>query len=123
MHRALSRYGSVDAIYPQRSSTGHLRRVRLEPVGREITGAQFRAALNAALGARFLLSTNFDVSRSGDRYVFDGGGFGHGVGMSQYGAMGRARAGFGYDTARRVVEAPDAEAVDQHVAEVRALLT
>ncbi|MEM1056890.1 MAG: SpoIID/LytB domain-containing protein [Bacteroidota bacterium] len=97
VHRALSRYGSVNAIYPERSTTGHLRRVRLEPVGRTITGSQFRAAINARLGYRTLLSTNMDVRRSGDRYVFDGGGFGHGVGMSQYGARGRAKAGHPYE--------------------------
>lgn len=28
-------------------------------------------------------------------FTFDGGGFGHGVGMSQYGALGRAQAGHG----------------------------
>ena len=36
---------------------------------------------------------------SGDitSYTFVGGGWGHGVGMSQYGAMGMADAGFTYD--------------------------
>lgn len=30
-------------------------------------------------------------------FVFQGGGFGHAIGMSQYGALGRARAGHSYD--------------------------
>lgn len=98
VHRALSRYGSVDAVYVERAPSGHLRRVRLEPSGREISGAQFRAAINAAFGSRTLLSTNVDVRRSGDQYVFEGGGFGHGVGMSQYGARGRAMAGHSFDS-------------------------
>ncbi|MEM6327083.1 MAG: SpoIID/LytB domain-containing protein [Bacteroidota bacterium] len=93
VHRALSSYGRVDRVYAERSASGHLRRVRLEPSGRTITGPQFRRAINRSLGGRTLLSTNLEVRRSGDRYVFEGGGFGHGVGMSQYGAHGRARAG------------------------------
>lgn len=96
VHRALSRYGSVNAIYPERSASGHIRQVRLEPSGRSISGSQFRSAVNAALGYRTLMSTNMDIRRSGDRYVFDGGGFGHGVGMSQYGARGRAKAGYDF---------------------------
>ena len=31
-----------------------------------------------------------------DSFTFEGGGWGHGVGMSQYGALGRAEAGFTY---------------------------
>ncbi len=40
-----------------------------------------------------------EVYDSGDvtGYTFVGGGWGHGVGMSQYGAMGMADAGFSYD--------------------------
>src|SRR5262249_37453453 len=40
-----------------------------------------------------------DVEKSGARpnaFVFSGGGFGHGVGMCQTGAMGMAEAGFKY---------------------------
>ncbi|HIG73407.1 MAG TPA: SpoIID/LytB domain-containing protein [Bacteroidetes bacterium] len=96
VHRALSRYGAVTAIYPERSASGHVRRVRLEPAGRSISGSQFRSAINSALGYRTLMSTNVDIRRSGDRYVFEGGGFGHGVGMSQYGARGRAKAGYDF---------------------------
>ncbi len=34
---------------------------------------------------------------SNDEYTFVGGGWGHGTGMSQYGAWGRAEAGFSYE--------------------------
>ena len=34
--------------------------------------------------------------RQPSRYVFNGGGFGHGVGMSQHGAMGMAKQGKTY---------------------------
>lgn len=30
-------------------------------------------------------------------FTFDGGGYGHGIGLSQYGAKGMAEAGFGFD--------------------------
>lgn len=32
-----------------------------------------------------------------DTYIFDGGGYGHGIGMSQWGARGMAESGFTYD--------------------------
>lgn len=34
---------------------------------------------------------------SGDTYVFDGAGWGHQLGMSQFGANAMAREGFDYD--------------------------
>lgn len=37
------------------------------------------------------------VSVSGDTYIFNGGGWGHSVGMSQYGAYAMANQGFAYD--------------------------
>lgn len=53
--------------------------------------------LNPALpGARLpdaIPSSNFTVELSGDRIVINGSGWGHGVGMSQYGALGMAEEG------------------------------
>jgi stage II sporulation protein D len=43
-----------------------------------------------------LRSTFFNISEQGDQVVFSGKGFGHGVGMSQEGAMNMARQGFIY---------------------------
>jgi stage II sporulation protein D len=40
-----------------------------------------------------LKSTMFEVKRDGNMFVFRGGGFGHGVGMCQLGAIGMAEAG------------------------------
>ena len=37
------------------------------------------------------------VTVSGDTYVFDGAGWGHQLGMSQFGANAMAREGFDYD--------------------------
>jgi stage II sporulation protein D len=77
---------------------------RLELVGRGtsfvVSGPVARQVLRTADGsilrsARF----NLQVTRSGNRIVrldAEGSGAGHGVGMCQWGAIGRARAGFSY---------------------------
>jgi SpoIID/LytB domain protein len=41
-------------------------------------------------------SSRFDIEVTDDEVVIRGRGFGHGVGMSQYGALGQAEAGIGY---------------------------
>ena len=58
-----------------------------------IRGEDFRAVLNQKLGDRAMQSTRFSVTKSGRSYVFDGRGFGHGVGLCQLGASARARRG------------------------------
>lgn len=55
----------------------------------EIRGTEFRSAI----GANVLRSTLFTPRASGDAVEFAGRGFGHGVGMSQWGARGQALAG------------------------------
>jgi stage II sporulation protein D len=45
-----------------------------------------------ACGSTRIKSTNFTVTKSGARFVFEGIGYGHGLGMCQYGANGRASA-------------------------------
>ncbi len=99
LRRLSSQYGgSVRGVHVERRSyNGRVLSVRLEGANREtITGSQFRRAVNAAVGRRTVRSTRYDISLDGDRYVFSGGGFGHGVGMSQFGAVGQARAGRSY---------------------------
>lgn len=44
-----------------------------------------------------LKSMDFDISVSGDNVIIKTLGFGHGVGMSQYGAQGMAKEGYTYD--------------------------
>ena len=56
-----------------------------------IPGARFRALV----GSEKLRSTAFTVSRGeGDSWVFSGRGFGHGVGMCQWGAKEMGTAGY-----------------------------
>ncbi|HEX8298099.1 MAG TPA: SpoIID/LytB domain-containing protein [Rubricoccaceae bacterium] len=90
--------GTVTGIeIAERSREGRVVRVRV--IGsREtvISGSDFRTVINGTLGWRTVRSTLFSLSLVGDQYVLTGGGFGHGVGMSQYGARAQARAGRTY---------------------------
>ena len=53
------------------------------------TGREIRTALNLA-------SSDFTVAASGESVTFTTNGYGHGVGMSQYGANGMAKEGYTY---------------------------
>ena len=65
-----------------------------------VTGAAGRETVEGELGIRRALgnlpSAMFVVDREGDAVVLHGGGWGHGAGMCQWGAIGRAEAGQGY---------------------------
>jgi SpoIID/LytB domain protein len=66
----------------------------------EVAGSDARVVIEGELRIRRafknLDSAMFLVSRSGEGWVFRGGGWGHGAGMCQWGAVGRARAGQDY---------------------------
>src|SRR5690606_22857872 len=57
---------------------------------RRLTGRQLREVLG-------LRSNWFFVEEQGDAVRFEVRGYGHGIGMSQYGAEGMARAGYTFD--------------------------
>ncbi|WP_078543450.1 stage II sporulation protein D [Litchfieldia alkalitelluris] len=57
--------------------------------GKEFTGTEVRTALK-------LRSTDFTLKREGNQIVVTTKGYGHGVGMSQYGANGMAKEGHNY---------------------------
>lgn len=65
-----------------------------------VTGDAGRGVVAGELRIRRLLgdlpSAMFVVDRAADGFVLHGGGWGHGVGMCQWGAIGRAEAGQGY---------------------------
>lgn len=66
-------------------------RVKEVSVDGEIyTGRQIRELLNLA-------STDFSIEQTEGQYVFKTIGYGHGVGMSQYGANGMALNGYNYE--------------------------
>ena len=57
--------------------------------GQEFSGAEIRKALD-------LRSANFDIRDEGDSFVITTKGYGHGVGLSQYGANALAQQGSDY---------------------------
>lgn len=57
-----------------------------------INGKQLRALI----GNDILLSTLFIIKKAQDQYIFNGHGWGHGVGLCQWGAKGMAESGFNY---------------------------
>jgi stage II sporulation protein D len=52
--------------------------------------------LRRVLGWNRLPSTNFTLSRDGTTMVFDGKGYGHGVGLCQWSSLEMARSGMSY---------------------------
>lgn len=58
-----------------------------------VRGEEFRQVVTRRFGAGSIRSTRFTVRRDGDRFVFEGRGFGHGVGLCQAGALAQLRAG------------------------------
>jgi stage II sporulation protein D len=53
--------------------------------------------LRKTIGYSHMKSTWFDVSKTGGAIVFKGRGYGHGVGMCQWGAKGMADQGYTYE--------------------------
>ncbi len=77
-----------------RTPTGRVRNVRLstESGSKVLTGDDFRKLM----GTSVLRSHRFEVVPSDEGLTFTGSGYGHGVGMCQYGAQGMSVAGAGH---------------------------
>lgn len=75
---------SFDQLSFQKNENG-----RVATVAPHISGNQFRKAL----GYEKLKSTWFTVKRRGHTVIFEGRGYGHGVGLCQWGARGMADKG------------------------------
>lgn len=84
--------GTVRSLIPQQA-TPQGRIIRLKVVGdrgtKTISGKAFRSALD-------LRSTLFQVSGNSQRFIISGRGFGHGIGLSQWGANYLASQGANY---------------------------
>ena len=77
-----------------RDQSGRVQRVLLG--GRRavtVSGVDLRDVLTAALGARSIRSTRFDVRLHDGQFEFSGSGSGHGVGLCQAGALARVAGG------------------------------
>ncbi len=88
----LSAGESIVAIRPDAPGRyRHASRIEVETNRGAKTFGPYRFRL--ALGAGKLKSTAFTVRKSGRAFIFDGRGWGHGVGLCQWGAKGLAQAG------------------------------
>jgi stage II sporulation protein D len=85
----------ADIAVSERTATGRARTLHInDDLGatQDFSAKDFRRLI----GSDILRSTNFSVAIEGGRAVFEGKGWGHGVGMCQWGAMGMAKEGFSY---------------------------
>ncbi len=70
------------------TSTGRVKEIKIND--KTFTGSEVFSKLG-------LRSTFFTITQNGSNVSIDTKGYGHGVGMSQYGAQGMAKAGYRYD--------------------------
>lgn len=82
----LGKFNTIEII--KRNDTHHVELVRVD--NKEYTGIEFRHKLN-------LRSTDFEISINNQEYTFTTYGYGHGVGMSQYGASYMAKNGYTHE--------------------------
>jgi stage II sporulation protein D len=94
----------------RRGESGRAVTLRLDAT--EVSAESFRLAVGQALGWNKIPSTWFEVSQQGDRFLFHGRGWGHGVGLCQKGAAAMAAGGH---TTQQILEQyfPGAEAADE----------
>jgi SpoIID/LytB domain protein len=89
----------VQVAVVERTPRGSAVRVRVTTTeGEYVIAGEY--AIRSALGGTVTIKSGvFVVDAEGDppsTFVFSGAGYGHGVGMCQYGARGMARAGYNY---------------------------
>ena len=72
----------------ERTSTGRVKQLKLN--GTVFKGRDFASKLK-------LRSNYFHLTQNNNQVTFTTKGYGHGVGMSQYGALGMAKEGYTYD--------------------------
>jgi len=90
---ALGVIGSIEL--DGRSRSGRIQRLLIRHASGLLT--LDAKAFRRLVGAEVLRSTNFTILRNGAGFTFVGKGWGHGVGMSQWGAKGMAELAFAYE--------------------------
>ena len=78
----------LDIQITQKTSTGRVKKIKIND--NELTGNYVCSKLS-------LNSTYFEIIQDGTKIIIKNKGYGHGVGMSQYGAEAMARSGYTYD--------------------------
>lgn len=82
----------------RRDATGRAEQIAITGERRRVLvrGWDFKIVVGRTLGWSVLKSSRFDVRRAGDKFVFRGSGFGHGLGLCQSGAHVMAARGSSY---------------------------
>lgn len=78
---------NIDIKNIERNETNHVKSITIN--NKTYTGIEFRKLLN-------LRSTDFTIEKQDNNYIITTIGYGHGVGMSQYGANQMAKEGSSY---------------------------
>ncbi|MBR1376919.1 MAG: stage II sporulation protein D [Bacilli bacterium] len=81
---------TIDTEFNILNKTTGNRIAAIEVNGKIYKGVEFRNLLG-------LRSADFDIEKTDTGVIFTTRGYGHGVGMSQYGANGMAKAGYNYE--------------------------
>jgi stage II sporulation protein D len=82
-----------------RTPSGRVKELAFRGPGQDLVVSRLDIRRALPEDSRILSSTDFDVSRGESGLVeIHGRGYGHGAGMCQWGAIGRARAGQSYET-------------------------
>ncbi len=78
----------IDVEVLNTTSTGRIKNIKIN--GKKFTGSEVYKNLN-------LRSTFFEINQVGSNVIINTKGYGHGVGMSQYGALAMAKKGYKYN--------------------------
>lgn len=96
LERIFPTIGEIEDVrIVQISENDRVTELRIE--GSKAEKILLKNGIRTTLGASKVKSQWFEVDFDGDEAIFEGRGFGHGVGMSQNGAIGMALEGFEYD--------------------------
>jgi len=93
--RALGITGLKDIYIASYTATGRARTLKLLTETNEVKEV-IATELRRALGYKELPSTDFSIKKTDTEIIFDGKGYGHGVGLSQWGALEMAKEGRNY---------------------------
>ena len=86
----------VDLIPLERGKSGRIWKLRLVGTERSFTIGK-ELEIRRALSKTHLYSSCFDVEKQGDRFILQGKGWGHGVGLCQIGAAVMGEQGYNYE--------------------------
>ncbi|MBP5799582.1 MAG: SpoIID/LytB domain-containing protein, partial [Prevotella sp.] len=90
-------FGTITDLIPlERGKSGRIWKLKIVGTKKSFTIGK-ELEIRRALSETHLLSSAFEVEKSGDRFILHGSGWGHGVGLCQIGAAVMGEQGKSYD--------------------------